>query len=292
MDFEFSAPLDFSRTLAYISRYEIAQSPDTGSGTLRQVLADSAGYFLVEIRPLGPRRVTAVQLTGRSSARRETLIRKYVARTFGSDRDLLAFYRFAKRDPILAGLVRRFRGARVVGIADLWECLVWSIIGQQISVAAAFSVRSRLARRAGAVVKWRGSEYEGFPRTTDVLKLGAGALHTCSLTRQKSQYVLGIAEAMLAGELDEAKITALPFDEARQQLLHLRGIGPWSAEYAMMRVMLDPDACPREDIGLRNALGEVFRLGRQAGVEETKHFTAKWKPFRGHATFYLWQTLL
>ena len=290
--FSFSAPLNFPRTLAYIGRYEIVQKKAVADGALLQVLADGSGFFLIRVSPTGKDSIHVEQLTGRSSHRRETLISKYISRTFGSDKDLLAFYRFARRDPVLASLIKRLRGVRVVGIVDLWECLAWSIIGQQVSVASAFSVRSRLARRASAIVKWKGIELEGFPRPQDVLTLGVSGLRECGLTRQKSGYVFEIAEAFHSEALSEEALLVLSRDEIRSVLLALRGIGPWSCEYAMMRVFADPDACPVEDIGLRNAIGKAYDLGRQATLKETMEISDRWKPYRGHATFYLWQTLL
>jgi len=59
----------------------------------------------------------------------------------------------------------------------------------------------------------------------------------------------------------------------------------------MMRVIADADACPLEDIGLRNAIGEEYGLGHQATTAETTVITDRWRPFRAFGTFYLWQTL-
>jgi DNA-3-methyladenine glycosylase II len=60
----------------------------------------------------------------------------------------------------------------------------------------------------------------------------------------------------------------------------------------MMRVHGDADACPLEDIGLRNALRSEFHLAQQPSISETEHLTASWRPFRSYATFYIWFTLL
>ncbi|RPH95950.1 DNA-3-methyladenine glycosylase 2 family protein [candidate division KSB1 bacterium] len=192
---------------------------------------------------------------------------------------------------MLARLTRKFRGVRLVGMVDLWECLLWSIIGQQISVAAAFSVRSRLARRTGAVVSWKGIEFEGFPTPERLCEFSIAQIHGCGFTRQKAEYARDIARMFADGMISDEAITSLPFAEARQQLLALRGIGPWSVEYAMMRAALDPDACPVEDIGLRNAIGKAYGLGRQATVQQTTSICEAWRPFRAFATFYFWQTL-
>jgi len=255
------------------------------------VLADERGYFLVRIRAEGKQKLAAAILKGRRSSKREKLLARFVERSFGPDELLTKFYRSAKSDPVLAGIVRRFRGVRLVGVVNLWECLGWSIIGQQVSVASAFAMRSRLAQAAGAVVEWNGTLLEGFPTPADLLKLSDADMRGCGLSSSKTEYLRGIAKQMQSGMLNEEEIMALPFDEARARLRALRGIGPWSVEYAMMRVIADADACPLEDIGLRNAIGEEYGLGHQATTAETTVITDRWRPFRAFGTFYLWQTL-
>ena len=210
----------------------------------------------------------------------------------GPDEPLLAFYRAARKDPVLARLTQRFRGVRLVGVWDLWECLGWSILGQQVSVQSAFAMRARLARMSGAVVTYKGTVFEGFPTPADLLKLSDdGAARLRPVARQGRLPAQHRPRASQSGALVEDELLALPFDEARLRLRALRGLGPWSVEYAMMRVVGDPDACPVEDIGLRNALGREYALGHQATLEETRAITDRWRPFRAYATFYLWQTL-
>ena len=104
-------------------------------------------------------------------------------------------------------------------------------------------------------------------------------------------YLRSLARAIVNGDLIEDELLALPYDQIRLRLRALRGLGPWSVEYAMMRVAGDPDACPVEDIGLRNAIGHEYGLGRQATLAETRTISERWRPFRACATFYLWQTL-
>ena len=292
MNFHFSAPLDFPRTLKYIGRYESGQRHAVAEGKYYQVLTDGRRYFLVEVEQTAPRTLSATFIRGRESERRRALVKRFMTRTFGPDEELKSFYRFAKRDPALASLVRRYRGLRLVGVANLWECLAWSIIGQQVSVASAFAMRSRLVRRADAVITHRGIEFEGFPSPQSLLRLTAGDLRDCGASRQKADYLLSLAEATVSGDLDEDEVLQLPLDEARRRLLRLRGIGPWSVEYCMMRVHGDTDACPMEDIGLRNAIARVYGLKHQATVQETEQITNDWRPFRSYGTFYIWFTLL
>ena len=290
--FEFSAPLNFPRTLKYIGRYETAQRHAVANGKYYQVLRDGRGYFLVEVREIERRVLRANIVRGRITPKREQLVTRLMQRTFGPDDELKRFYQFSKSDPVLATLVKNYRGLRLVGVVNLWECLAWSIIGQQVSVASAFAMRSRLVRHTGAVMTFNGIEFEGFPPPSVMLETSEAELRSCGASRQKAVYLRALAEAAMSGELNEEELLSLPTHEARKRLRALLGIGPWSVEYCMMRVHGDADACPLEDIGLRNAIANVYGLKAQATISETERITTAWKPFRSYGTFYIWYTLL
>lgn len=315
MLFSFSAPLDFRQTLRYIGRFENDTLHAVRDDAYYHLLGDDRGYFLVKVRSAPPQLDWGGQGGGKPPSRvkspqpgrnllqaqivqgghwklREQQLSHFLARTFGPDETLNAFYRWRGKDEVLRRLVRRFRGVRVVGVASLWECLLWSVIGQQVSVQSAFAVRSRVTRLSGAQVTWRGQLYEGFPTPEALLSLTPQQLRDCGFSRQKAEYALGIAEQILSGDLNEAALCSGPPSAMRGALLALRGIGPWSVEYAMMRLHADPDACPYEDIGLRNAITREYGLARQATVREVEELSEHWRPFRAYATFYLWQTLL
>lgn len=292
LHYKFTAPFDFAKTTAYIGRYENAQTHAVSGERFCQVLADDLGYYLVEVTPNGPDAVDARIIVGAENVSRRKQLAHYLRRTFGSDDELLRFYEFAKPDAYLSKWTTEFRGLRLVGIHSLWECLSWSIIGQQVSVASAFAVRSRLALYCDAAVEWQGKIYEGFPTPSAILSLTPSELLGCGLSRQKGEYLQGLAQEVCLGYLDEPSFIASDPDAMRARLIILRGIGPWSVEYAMMRVHGDADACPYEDIGLRNALTREYGLGQQATIEETIRITESWRPFRSYATFYIWYTLL
>jgi DNA-3-methyladenine glycosylase II len=288
----FSAPFDFALTARYIGRYENAQAHAVSDQQFCQVLADEHGYYLVAVTPIDEHSVHARLVVGKESSARVEQIHHFLRRSFGSDEELLRFYEFSESDRYLRKWTRAYKGLRLVGIYSLWECLSWSIIGQQVSVASAFSTRSRLALYCGATVEWQGKIYEGFPTPEAVLSLTQEEMLDCGLSRQKGEYLQGLAQELISEYLSESLLTAPDPQEIRDRLIKIRGIGPWSVEYAMMRVHGDADACPYEDIGLRNALAREYDLGRQASIEETRQITESWRPFRSYATFYIWFTLL
>lgn len=290
--FTFNAPFDWERTIRYIGRYENDQTHAVAGGCYRQVLGDESGYFLVELAPEGEQSVSAQIVKGIETKSRRLLVSRLVERTFGPDDVLLDFYQFASKHNYLSSLVERFYGLRVVGVVSLWECLGWSIIGQQVSVASAFATRSRLAHFANAVVEYDGKEYTGFPLPEAVLAMTLDELKSCGLSKPKAEYLQGLASEIILHHLNEDEVSGLPPADCRRRLLELRGIGPWSADYAGMRIHNNPDACPFEDIGLRNALRRELRFSHQPTIAETEQLTASWQPFRSYATFYIWFTLI
>ncbi len=289
--YTFAAPLNFSATLHYIGRFENDRMNAVVDGVYFHVLADSKEHFLVSLSSPHPQQIEAKILSGRTSIAKWKLVERFVRRTFGSCDNLSCFYKHRADDDVLNRVRKHFRGLRVVGIVSLWECLAWSIIGQQISIYAAFAVRSRLTKLAGTQLTYRDQIYEGFPSPAQFLSLSPARLRGAGFSLSKAKYLLDIAEMTVAGDLDENSLLASTKQEVRKKLLGLRGVGPWTCEYAMMRVFGDTDALPLEDIGLRNAVGREYRLGRQASMPEVAEISEAWKPFRGHATFYLWQTL-
>ncbi|MBU1638221.1 hypothetical protein KKC97_11205 [bacterium] len=290
--FSFSAPFDWHKTIRYIGRYENDQTHAVEGGCYRQVLGDEGGYFLVEIAPYGEQAVTASIVHGNVSKSRLLLVKKLVERTFGPDEVLLEFYQFASKHSYLSSLIERFYGLRVVGVVSLWECLGWSIIGQQVSVASAFATRSRLAHFTNAVVEFDGKEYTGFPVPEAVLAMSLDELKSCGFSKPKAEYLQGLASEIILQHLNEEEISRYSPADLRRRLLEIRGIGPWSADYAGMRIHNNPDACPLEDIGLRNALRNELKLPHQPTIAETERLTASWQPFRSYATFYIWFTLI
>jgi AraC family transcriptional regulator of adaptative response / DNA-3-methyladenine glycosylase II len=108
--------------------------------------------------------------------------------------------------------------------------------------------------------------------------LAAADPERLAMPRARARAVIGLARALADGDVDLHGDPA----EAREALLELPGIGPWTVEYVAMRALRDPDAFPASDLGVRHALE---RLG--AGVDAAE----RWRPYRAYAVMHLWGVL-
>jgi 3-methyladenine DNA glycosylase/8-oxoguanine DNA glycosylase len=172
-----------------------------------------------------------------------------VGKLLGLEFDLEPFTAWAARQPVLAELVPRLEGFRPPLAPDPFESLVTSITAQQVSLFAAFAIRTRLIERFGEP----GRLAYAFPTRERVAAASEDELVALGFSRRKAEYVVGLARAGL--DLDE--LADLPDNEVRTRLVAIRGLGPWTAEWFLARHLARPRAWPAGDLGLRKA-AEIF----------------------------------
>ena len=179
-------------------------------------------------------------------------------------------------DPDLA------RVARAYGVPPLWEraegfpTLVLTILEQQVSLASALAAFERLRAAASPVTP------ENF------LKFDDAQLRAFGFSRQKALYCRLLARAVLDGELDLSQLSSLSDDEARAELVRLKGIGAWTAEIYLLRALLRPDAWPAGDLALQLAARQVKRLPARPTAAELDALAEGWRPLRAVAARLLW----
>ncbi len=216
----------------------------------------------------------------------------YIEEIFDLKRDLEPFYGCAKRDPMLATLCQRYFGLRLLGIPDLFESLCWCIIGQQINLAFAYRLKKRLVSAAGEAVSYQGRDYYVFPTPGEVAQLPLEAFGSWQFSRSKATYLVGIAREMLSGNLNKALLLDQSPEEVEQELLKLKGIGPWSAHYVMMKCLRITSAFPVGDVGLQNAVKIQQGWSQKPSIRELHSLARGWHPWESYATFYLWHSLI
>ncbi len=207
-----------------------------------------------------------------------------VRRMLDLDVDLGHFSRLARRDPVLAPIVRRRSGIRLPQLLDPFEGLTRAILGQQVSVAGASTITDRLVRLFSRPAPGAGNTgFLAFPAPADVAEAGADRLRGLGLTRMRAATLAGAARRIADGALDLERLRTVPADEAQAALEDLPGIGPWTASYVRMRALGDRDAFPSADLG-------VIKAMKAAGVarESILEVADRWRPWRGYATLHLW----
>jgi DNA-3-methyladenine glycosylase II len=215
----------------------------------------------------------------------------YVREWFDLDTDLVPFYGMMRRDDLLKHLVDCYKGLRLVGVPDLFEAAGWAIIGQQINLTFAYALKKRLVESYGVSLGWEGKHLWMFPEPEIVANLTVQDLMKLQFTRRKAEYLIGVAQKICNGTLSKSRMLQ-DLGAARQQLMQIRGIGPWTAEYVLMRCLRDHSAFPVQDVGLHNAIKYLRGSATKPSIEEVQEIGACWGRWKAYATFYLWRSLI
>jgi DNA-3-methyladenine glycosylase II len=215
----------------------------------------------------------------------------YIREWFDLDTDLTPFYKMAKTDQLLNKPVEKFYGLRVIGIPDLFEAICWGVLGQQINLAFAYTLKRQFVEKFGDSIEWNGEKYWLFPSFDRIAQLTPADLADIKMTVKKSEYIIGIAQLMASGELSKDKLLEMDFKEAEKTLIKIRGIGPWTANYVLMRCLRFPNAFPVDDVGLINSIKMLLNLDSKPTKDEIMELAIPWKGWESYATFYLWREL-
>jgi DNA-3-methyladenine glycosylase II len=258
---EVPQPYDFERSLDRFTFWGVDRA---------NVWEDGALYRVVEGREV---RISGAK-GGVDVEPLDSAIEAVVQKLLGLELDLPPFYAFAQQDPVLADAVRLLPGFRPPLAPDPFEALVSSITAQQVSLHAAFAVRSRFVDRFGEPAE----HAVAFPTRERVAEATEDELLVLGFSRRKAEYVLGVARA----DVDFGALAALPDDEVKARLTALRGLGEWSADWFLARHLARPHAWPAGDLGLRKAVLAFY-------PEETdvRAASVRFHPFENLSAHYL-----
>jgi DNA-3-methyladenine glycosylase II len=193
--------------------------------------------------------------------------------------------------PEMAMLFAMHRGLRRVLDADPFESLVRTIIGQQLNVSFAATLTDRLVAYAGEPISGTEGLF-AFPTAGHLVGHSVEAFMAMSFSRRKAEYILGIAQVVHEGKLDLRNVGRAPEEDVFSALLPLRGIGKWSVECLLLFAYGRMDMIPAGDIGVRNAIRNLYHLTTQPEETMVRDMAEAWAPYRSYATYYLWQSLM
>ncbi len=187
----------------------------------------------------------------------------------------------AASDPVMKSLVHSVGPIEYNVDDDLWSAVVGSILGQQLSVKAAATIRARVAQLGD----------DGFPTPARILALPEDELRACGLSRAKTSYVRDAARAWVAGDVPHREIPEAPDEVVIQELVKLRGVGRWTAEMVLIFSLQRPDVLAVDDLGIRVAVQRAYGLAERPGQAEVLRIGEPWRPYRSYASLYLWRSL-
>ncbi|HTQ80445.1 MAG TPA: helix-turn-helix domain-containing protein [Thermoanaerobaculia bacterium] len=212
-------------------------------------------------------------------------------RLLGLTLDPAPFERRAQKFPGLARLIAPRRGLRLPQTAEPFEGLCWAIVGQQVNLTFAATLRRRVVELAGEPLGAAARGLYAPPTPEAVAGLDPAALSARQFSRRKAEYLLGAAAAIASGELPLQDLEREAATLVERRLTSLRGLGPWTAHYVMLRSLGFADCLPVGDSGLAAGLVRFFNLDHRPAPEETRELLAPFSPFRSFVTAHLWASL-
>jgi DNA-3-methyladenine glycosylase II len=291
MKFELLAdgPLDARLTLA---RYRIwGEDPANrlAGETFRRVLRLDGRLYGYQFSWSGPpdaARVT-VALPGSRSTRVAEALAAEVRRLLFFEADLCAFYRLAKSDPALSGLVGPLYGLRPTLAPTPLEMLVGAISAQQVNLAFAVATRARLIRRFGEPVTIGGEVVWAFPAAERLAGASVDEFRAMQFSRRKAEYIIGLARQIARGDLDFQQIATRSNEEIIALLTRIRGLGRWTSEWFLARALGRGDVCPAGDLAVRKCFAHFYHRGRQVKERTIRRRARQWGEHQNLAIHYL-----
>ena len=192
----------------------------------------------------------------------------------------LAARELAARDKTLAAIHATYGDPPLWRRATGFQTLAHIILEQQVSLKSAKAMLNRLESAIQPFTPLR------------FIELGDDHLRRLGVTRQKSAYLIGLADSIVSGELSFTKLARMSDDEARLALTRLKGIGSWSADVYLLMAMRRADIWPSGDLALAVAMHELKGLQNRPRPMELEKLAEQWRPHRAVAARMLWQYYL
>ena len=228
-----------------------------------------------------------VSVEGKSPAE-PTMIR-IVRNLLGLNIDPLAFAKFTRRDPVMGPLVRRNPHLRIPQAATIFEALTWAIIGQQINLPFAITLRRNFIRVAGH------QHRDGlwcYPDAASAASIEPGDLLPYQFSRSKAETLVRVARLVASGELPLEELQCTSQLEIEAALLAIKGIGPWTVNYTLLRGFASSDCSLHGDAGIRNAIHRLRgSTATKPTAPEIQSFLEAYRPHRTMAAAHLWASL-
>lgn len=217
----------------------------------------------------------------------QALLAAMVGRMLGLSQQVEAFEQRHAQHPQLGALIARHPGLRVPVAATPFEALTWAITGQQISVAAAVSLRRKLI----LVTNLRHSSgLRCYPGAEQIAALPPQALRQAGFSAAKTQTLQAVAHLVAEGAVPlDAWALRFPGEQAvREQLLAIRGIGPWTVNYTLLRGYGWLDGSLHGDAAVRRGLQTLWGRPDKVSQQEAENWLTPFSPWRALVGAHLW----
>ena len=282
------APFDFAATAGFL-RFTKREAVDTfADGRYRRALHLGGRLRLLNVAAAGtPARPRLdVTLEGAGPAGLEEAEAR-VRQIFSTEHDLKKFRAQVAGDPLMSKLEAMHRGLHIARWPTVFEALVISILSQQISTAVAMTLKRRVVEKYGERLASGDETFLAFPRPEALAAAGPHALRALGLSGSKAAAVTELAQKASDGALDESSLGCEDNEALIARLTTLRGVGRWTAEWALMLHFGRTDVFPAGDLALRGFVVKYYNDGRPMPEREIRALArARWGEWASYAAVY------
>jgi DNA-3-methyladenine glycosylase II len=285
------APFDFASTARFL-RFTDAEAVDTfAAGRYTRAIHFGERLFLLSVEADGgdARPAVRIKLAPEQFATPRILddAARVVRDVFSLEHDLAGWRARLSRDPLMRRLEADHHGLHLPRWPSLFEALVTSILLQQIATTVAITFRRRVVERYGERLDAAGQTYFAFPRTERLARASVEELRALGLSNAKATCIIEVARASASGELSSGALASEDNETIIARLSSLRGIGRWTAEWALMLHFGRADVFPAADLFLRGVVVKYYNRGTAMSEREIRAFAAKrWGAYQSYSALY------
>lgn len=195
----------------------------------------------------------------------------------------LAAQHLQQHDPVLKPVIERYGLADITPHADYYQELVESIVGQQLSVKAAWAIRQKFVNLFGG----------SFPAPEQIFEKTPEELRGAGLSWAKAKYIQDLARHVLDNKIQFDQFDSLSNEEIIKELTDVKGVGEWTAHMFLMFCMGRLDVLPVGDLGIKNGIRALYKLKDVPTPEQITRIAKRnhWHPYESIASWYVWASL-
>ena len=264
------------------------------NGTFYKIVRSANQDILVSARLHSRNRDKHIEISVDSNTISEKteldLVNKMALRLGGSQ-DPTDFYNMACHDSFLHTLVEKYRGLHIPQSISVYESLIHSIIGQQISVHVAKLLRELIIEMYGTRHQHDEITLYTFPTPMKLSNVTLSELQQNKFSRRKAEYITDISKLEANGKISLEKLRCGSAERASELLIALRGVGPWTVNWLLMGSLGYQDAFPSGDLALQKAMTKISNGPTTISSIESLKFSERWQPFRSWVTAYIFEAI-
>ncbi|MED4970570.1 DNA-3-methyladenine glycosylase family protein [Parageobacillus toebii] len=281
---EVAPPYDFSKALKRLALDPLI-SVDIAEQKVVVPLYVQQIPIAVTVESIGTKEEPRFLVTAPYPERKKEIIER-ISHLFQWNTPLAPIHEHFQRTE-LQPLFTEYQGMPLILDFDLYFCLTKCLIHQQLNLKVAYRLTERF-------VKTFGTQIDGvwfYPRPEDIASLSYDELKQLQLSGRKAEYIIDTSRLIADGKLSLEELAHQNEEEVMEQLLSIRGIGPWTVQNFLLFGLGKPNVFPKADIGLQRAIQRLLGLSQKPSIKQMEELSKRWEPYLSYASLYLWRSI-